>query len=85
MPVEKFTVTKPRKSVTAKIEKEEKLPIESTIIKLEKLKEKIVEEQVEEIKIKSKRKKSKPSISEDQKDETIITIKPKEECKFLIK
>lgn len=52
---EKFTLTKPRKSVSEP-----------------------VDEQIEEVKIITKRKKSKPSISEDQRAETVI-IKPKEE------
>lgn len=52
---EKFTLSKPRKSVS-----------EPT------------EEQIEEIKITTRRKKSKSSISEDQKAETVI-IKPSEE------
>lgn len=72
---EKFTLTKPRKSISEPVE--EQAPDSHTIQLAKKAPKE--EEQVAEVKITTKRKKSKPTISEDQQAEAVI-IKPAEEA-----
>ena len=70
-PEEKFTLSKPRKSIT---EQPEETPVGSYTIKE---KPKAIEEDVEKVKTKPRRKKSKPQITEESEEQLIKIIKPR--------